>query len=351
MLSYYTNPYVKDVTMSLELSKGLAMRPARPSDAETLTTMFNADSERILGVREHDVDNLLTEWRTPGFDLDRDTCVIVDPSGKPAGYAEVWDIDPPHVRIWAWGCVDPAQRCRGIGSALVAWQDERGRTALAQAPAGSRVSLRQMISTRDESGLQLLASAGYAAIRRNYRMKIDLNGSLPEPVWPAGVTLRTFDADQDLVPMVEATRSAFRDHWGYVESPLDSDVADWRHVLTEEKSFDASLWFLATAGSDIVGVSLCSAMEPEDPDLGYVNTLGVVRAWRRRGVALALLHHSFHELGCRGKRRVALHVDGSSLTGAVRVYERAGMRVDQEHVLFEKELRPGRDLTTQHLEG
>jgi ribosomal protein S18 acetylase RimI-like enzyme len=68
-------------------------------------------------------------------------------------------------------------------------------------------------------------------------------------------------------------------------------------------------------------------------------------------VALALLHHSFHELGLRGKRRVGLGVDGSSLTGAVRLYERAGMHVHRERVLFEKELRPGRDLTTQRLEG
>jgi ribosomal protein S18 acetylase RimI-like enzyme len=181
-------------------------------------------------------------------------------------------------------------------------------------------------------------------------MKIELDGAIPEPVWPAGVIVRTFDVDRDLVPTVEAIRSAFRDHWGYVDSPLESDVAVWQHFVAEDKAFDASLWFLATSGDDIVGVSLCSAMEPEDPELGYVNTLCVTRPWRRRGVALALLHHSFRELGGRGKRRVALGVDGSSLTGAVRVYERAGMHVDRERILFEQELRAGRDLTTQSLE-
>jgi len=313
--------------------------------------MFNADSERVLGVRQHDADNLLTEWRTPSFDLDRDTCVAVDSSGRPAGYAEVWDLDPPHVRIWAWGCVDPAQRGRGIGSALVAWQEERCHMAIEKAPADARVSIRQTVSTRDASGLELFASSGYATIRRYYQMKIELDGSSPAPAWPAGVTVRTFDVDRDLVPTVEAIRSAFRDHWGYVDSPLETDIAHWRHIIAEEKSFDADLWFLAAAGDDIVGVSLCSALEPEDPELGYVNTLGVVRPWRRRGIALALLHHSFRELGRRGKRRVALGVDGSSLTGAVRVYERSGMHVDRERVLFEKELRAGRDLTTQSLEG
>ncbi len=337
--------------MSHRLPRGFVLRSARPSDAEALTEMFNADSERVLGVRQHDVDTLLVEWRTPGFDLDRDTRVVAAPSGLPAGYAEVWDTDAPHVRIWAWGCVDPQERGRGIGSALLAWQDERGRAALANAPAGSRVSVRQTASTLDEPASQLLASSGYTAVRRNFQMKIELGGSVPEPAWPDGVVVRTFNVDRDLVPMVEAIRSAFRDHWGFVESPLESAVADWRHIVTEEKSFDAGLWFLATVDEEIVGISLCSAMEPEDPELGYVNTLGVVRPWRRRGVALALLHHSFRELGKRGKRRVGLGVDGSSLTGAVRLYERAGMHVDRERILYEKELRPGRDLTTQRLEG
>ncbi len=326
------------------------MRPAQFSDAERLVEMFNADSRRVLGVRQHDADDQVTEWRSPGFDLARDTRVVVDATGRPAGYAEVWDTDPPHVRIWAWGRVDPDQRGRGIGSALVAWQDERGRMAVSQAPRDARIVIRQGVSARDESGLELLAESGYKAIRRNYTMKADLNGSMPEPAWPAGVGVRTFDPHCDLVPLTEAVRSAFRDHWGYVESPFEDDVAGWRHVVEQEKSFDPRLWFLAEAAGEIVGVSLCSAMEPEDPDLGYVNTLGVVRDWRRRGVALALLHHSFRELGARGKRHVALGVDASSLTGAVRVYERAGMAVERERVLYEKELRPGRDLTTQTLE-
>jgi mycothiol synthase len=312
--------------------------------------MFNADSQRLFGVSQHDAENLVTEWQTPGFDLGRDTRVVLAPSGKPVGYAEVWDIDAPHVRLWSWGCVDPEERGRGVGSALVAWQDERGRGALDLAPAGARVSLRQSVSSLDEPAGRLLECCGYAPIRHNFRMKIELERPTPAPVWPNGVAVRAFDLGRDLLPMVEAIRYAFRDHWGYVESPLESDLAVWRHIATEEKSFDAGLWFLADCEGEIVAVALCSAMEPEDPDLGYVNTLCVVRTWRRRGIGLALLHHAFAELGRRGKKRVALGVDGASLTGAVRLYERAGMHVERRRVLYEKELRAGVDLTTQSLE-
>ena len=47
-----------------------------------------------------------------------------------------------------------------------------------------------------------------------------------------------------------------------------------------------------------------------------------------------------------GKTGARLSVDGASLTGATRLYERVGMRVHNRYTLFEKELRPGTDPST-----
>jgi hypothetical protein len=40
---------------------------------------------------------------------------------------------------------------------------------------------------------------------------------------------------------------------------------------------------------------------------------------------------------------IGLSVDAANLTGATRLYERAGMHVSQEYVSYEKELRSGRE--------
>jgi hypothetical protein len=42
-------------------------------------------------------------------------------------------------------------------------------------------------------------------------------------------------------------------------------------------------------------------------------------------------------------------MDSENLTGALRVYERAGMRAAWQSVWYEKELRPGVDLATREL--
>jgi ribosomal protein S18 acetylase RimI-like enzyme len=80
-----------------------------------------------------------------------------------------------------------------------------------------------------------------------------------------------------------------------------------------------------------------------------VRSLGVRRPWRKRGIGLALLRHSFNEFYRRGKRKVGLGVDAQNLTGALRLYENAGMHVDQAFDFYEKELRPGTEISLQSL--
>jgi len=228
------------------------------------------------------------------------------------------------------------------------WQETRASEALAKAPADARVAVLQWTESVDTAGQELILNRGYRAIRRSWRMEIAL-AEEPGPVdWPDGVAVRTFVPEKDVEGLDLASREAFRDHWGYLETPLDEDMRRTHHRMTDP-GFDPSVWFLAVAGEEIVGMSLARLRSEEDPQLAWINTVGVRSQWRRRGIAHALLRHSFRELYQRGKRRVALGVDSQSLTGATRVYERAGMKPVRTWVVFEKELRPGKELATTTL--
>jgi ribosomal protein S18 acetylase RimI-like enzyme len=222
------------------------------------------------------------------------------------------------------------------------------------------VILEQSKLIVDEPGRAFLAAHGYQVARYFSRMRIDMDGPPPAARFPAGVTATTCAArgssvDDWLPALVDAERDIFRDHWGWFEQPLADEIADWRHWIEHDPEFDPSLWFLAVeaeagdAPGPIAGVALCDARTAEDPEMGYVASLGVRRPWRRRGVGLALLHHAFGKYWRRGTTKVALDVDAESLTGATRLYERAGMHVERQSVSYEKELRSGKDLTTQKL--
>jgi GNAT superfamily N-acetyltransferase len=316
---------------------------------EPTVAMLNEWSQKVLGSKAFEFTEFDTQWTTPGFDLERDTRLVLTPQGEIVGYYEVWDIDDPHVHINIWGRVHPAYNGCGIGSYMIEWAEERARMAIPMAPEGARVALIGHSLSIDEAARELFRGAGFDLIRYSLRMVIELNGLPPEPVWPEGITVRTLVVGQDEPAALQAVCDSFMDHWGYVPRPFDAELARWKHFMETDDIFDPSLWNLALADGQVVGTALNYPYVDDDHDMGWVGTLGVVREWRRRGLALALLHHSFQEFYRRGKRKVGLGVDAESLTGATRLYLKAGMHPDpkREWSLFEKELRPGQELGTE----
>jgi mycothiol synthase len=140
----------------------------------------------------------------------------------------------------------------------------------------------------------------------------------------------------------DAVEEAFADHWGHLPAVYE----DWIG-RTRSASFDPGLWLLATEGDEIVGTSLGSG----GPLGGWIGGLGTRRAWRGRGVARAILLEHLRIFWERGMRTVQLGVDGASLTGATRLYEKAGMRVVERYDQVAKQLREGRDLATRALDA
>ena len=138
------------------------------------------------------------------------------------------------------------------------------------------------------------------------------------------------DPPETLRVMQEETFADHEDH-----SPISYE--DWRFWSFQEP-FDPELWFLAFGDRELQGICLCRPEWDGDPSFGWVSVLGVRRLWRRHGLGLALLRHAFRELRARGKTRVGLGVDAENETGAVQLYERAGMEVARRRLCYQKAL-------------
>ena len=137
------------------------------------------------------------------------------------------------------------------------------------------------------------------------------------------LSLRPFDQERDAQAVYEAHQEAFADHWGFERDSYE----EWAHFMLNYARFDPSLWLIAYDGDQMAGICLNRRYEDDDPQMAWVGMLGVRRHWRRRGLGLALLKHSFALFQQRGFVRAGLGVDASSLTNAVALYERAGMHI------------------------
>lgn len=329
-----------------QLPQGYYMRPAAEGDIDRLTDMLNEYSLWETGVADQDANELRDDWQTPGFDPQTDTWLILTSGDQIVGYVDIWDISETHTASNLWGRVHPDHHNRGLGCFLMERGEERARQIITKAPADARVILKTFTVSTNESAQALCETMGYKAVRNFFRMVIEMDTLPPAPIWPDGITVHSFVPGQDDVAAYEAYEESFSDHWGHL--PMEFDR--WIHLMTTFEDFDPSLWFLAMDGEQIAGMSLCRPKITEDPDMGWLSILGVRRLWRRQGLGLALLHHTFGEFYRRGTLKVGLGVDAQSLTGATRLYERAGMHTARSYVFFEKELRPGRDLAIQTLE-
>jgi mycothiol synthase len=318
-------------------------------DLEAVLALFNACSIEQVGKALLEETEMQTEWESSNFNLETDTQAVLAPDGKLVGYVALWD-RAPHVRIYAEGRVHPEYTGRSIGTALSEWAEERARQSIPKATEGARVVLQQSTLNTNTVAQALLCQQGYRLVRHFFSMVIEMDGPPPEPAVPEEITIRPFVRDQEARALVLARREGFKDHWGHVETPFEEDYKEWTHWMDDDPSFDQSLWFVAVDGEEIAGFSLCYSIVAEDPDMGEVATLGVRRPWRRRGLGLALLHHSFGELYRCGKPKANLGVDAQNLTGATRLYEKAGMHVQRRYDMGEKELRRGKDLSTQSVE-
>lgn len=331
------------------LKEGYMGRAPNPDDIEAVFGIVAASDEAEIGQAEVSLEALQGEWDSPDFNVQADAQIVFAPDGRPAGYAEVWDKMRP-VTPWLNVYVRPEYEQTGVRDYLLAWGEERAREAIARAPEGARVALRSPITNGYEPALHSLGEAGLSLVRHFLRMVIDLDEPPPAPEWPDGITVRSAIMGQDERAVLQAQRDSFQDHWGYVESPFEENLQSWLHHWQADGNFDPSLWFLAMDGDRIAGISLCAPHLTGHKDMGWVGTLGVTRPYRRRGLALALLRHSFQVLYQRGSRQVGLGVDASNLTGAVALYKKAGMRIALQFDMYEKELRPGVDITRQTVE-
>ena len=299
------------------MTSAFTIRAARMDEADAAADLLNELSRELHGVDEQTASELRHYWESPEVDFERDVLLAEGPDGSLVGYADL-GVQEKHVWLDVRG--REPEPLRALLDRIEARAAERKPGA----------ALLGYTSESDKVVRDLYDHAGYRVTRHSYRMEISLAGGAPEPEWPEGFSVRPFTPGEE-ERVYEAHMSSFAGTWMFERESFEL----WSHWFREDTAFDPSLWFLAEAGDDLAGIALTRVSENE-PDLGWVRILGVLPEFRQRGLGQALLRHTFGEHAKRGLGRVGLGVDAENPTGAVRVYERAGMHLARKNLILEK---------------
>lgn len=334
----------------LPLPAGYIARRGRIDDYSITFDLLNAHSQHLNNCNDlNDPELIRLDWLNEGFNPETDLLMIFAPDHSLAAFVECWLNQEPPVHPWIFGRVHPNHWGRGIGSHILTWAEDRAYFALEKCEPNLRVAPRSGAEAHNKAGLDLFEGLGWKHSRSFYRMVTDLDSAPEVTTFPEEITVRPYDPETETEEVYRTFVDTFKDHFGFMEQPFEKGFAEFKHNLIEEPGYDPRFWFVAMAGDEMAAICLCRREDPEDAEAGWVSELGVRRAWRKRGLGYALLKHSFAAFHADGKKRAGLGVDADSLTGALKLYERAGMRVQRQFNQYEKEFRPGREISVQSL--
>ena len=316
---------------------GLRLRPfAGEADLVEIVRLENAEAAADGLQRRTTVEELGAYFAHPNasFDPARDvTLAEIDGQIVAAAQREVIDTTDGHREYRLDGTVDPAWRRRGIGRAVLT-ENKRLARELA-ALEGSASPILGSWSWESQVGdLALLESAGFQPARWFFDMVLPTLDRVPEVTLPDGLEIRSIDAS--LTRRVwDATVEAFADHWGGFDHS-EEQLQRW----LGSPATDISLWVVAFDGDEVAGGVINGIDEDQNAALGvrrgWLNSVFTRRAWRRRGLARALIARSLDVLRERGQTSAALGVDADNPSGALGLYEGLGFAVDQRAIAWRK---------------
>lgn len=224
-------------------------------------------------------------------------------NGELAGYAHVDVIGDSGGHKVAEFAVHPKYRHQGVGEALV--------KALPQDD-----SLRVWAHGGHPDAEQLAAKLGFRKVRELLRMRLRVDGELPEPKLPDGVTIRPFVPGRDEAAVVYVNHRAF--DWHPEQGSMS--IEDVR-AKEDEPWFDAAGFLLAFDADDrLAGFHWTKVHTPE---LGEVYVVGVDPDHQGGGLGKALTLAGLRHLRDQQVKEVMLYVESDN-TAAVRVYTKLG---------------------------
>ncbi|MEV6597361.1 GNAT family N-acetyltransferase [Actinoplanes sp. NPDC051346] len=308
-----------------ELPAGWHTRRPTLDDVPSILALAHASDIAAVGEPDFTADEVREALTGPNTDMAKDCWLAFDADGALAGWAYPNNPngeDRDFLEIYVW----PE---RGIPAQRPLLELMLTRAAERAGEFGHKnYTVRAGAIPSETPWIETLTAAGFVFLKQHARMTMSLDGVSPEaPRPPAGVTIRPVRADE-----------LRRFHATIAEAFRDSDHPSLGYEEWSSQAGDASDdWFVAFVDDEWAGVLQSSDSSAEEGE-GWVRSLAVLRAYRRRGVGEALLRRAFAAYAAQGRTRAGLGVDLANPTRAARLYRAVGMHPLYEANIYQREI-------------
>jgi mycothiol synthase len=262
-----------------------------------------------------------------------DRWLVAEVNGQVVGHGMVegWHEADDRWVYLVRGWVLPEWRGCGIGTAMLHWGENRARQLAASEHLGERFEFATQASSTEFEATALLLHEGYTVGYTELEMELDPSASLPECPLPPRIDIRP--ALLEHIPLIaESTAEAYCNEFpnnrfrnAHMEA---AEQAEWHN----DPIFDRTLWQVAWDGDQIAGLVLPVI----DQGRAALDEVIVRPAWRRRGLARALLTRALGDLRSRGITLIRIATWAEFPTRACDLYASLGFRVLKEFPRYRK---------------
>lgn len=185
------------------------------------------------------------------------------------------------------------------------------------------------VNTLDESYKNTLKSFGFELLRTYWGLSAPVEKTVfPNP--PEGFELRTVSSEEDFNLWWQAHQDSFSNHFGFAPR----EYGEWRKMIEYETGVDPEGRKILIHKGKAIGFIECSDIK-KDLNTGYVNGLGVTKEFQGQGFGELLLRWAFAYYAAVNRTSIELNVDTGNESGALRLYEKLGMKPKQSWQQFE----------------
>jgi ribosomal protein S18 acetylase RimI-like enzyme len=187
------------------------------------------------------------------------------------------------------------------------------------------------VQSNDLAYKSLLESREFTILRKYWTLEMRIPVENQSTSDSLGV-IRELDLDKedDLRTFHEVHQDAFSQHFGFMPRQFN----EWSELVLRHKvEINLQAWLISVNGVPAGFVDFND--EQLHNDSGYVSGLGVRQAFQGKGLGEALLRHAIQINSELGRSKLCLSVDAGNESGALRLYEKVGMKPISEWHQYE----------------
>lgn len=315
------------------LPEGYTARPATLSDATEVLISLSKESHTLSSAMPDIAPSAFDFLSSfPGFDLASATQIVTAPNEELAAFAETLRMDGPYARVWMRAVVLTGHRKQDVAIALYDWMRKR---AFEMGPYRD-VYFEQTVSENSADEIGFLEERGFKPFHTYTRMTRELDLDQPNPTWPAGFSVSSFNPQLNADPFLRENLDILREHFGNSPVPDDAELKYASHLSVKYARFDPPLYFAARNHDEVGGICSCYPTSRIAPTVAYIPILSVRRSWRTTGLGTALLLHAFNELASSGAKTVEIHVNVDRSPKLARLCAKTGMQAVGRVIVYQR---------------